>query len=90
MAWHCSGRNNAELIKNMHEHGILHVERVVQVSAVLFAILFVRVTNAKVTLLHDLLVLAPPVLQAMTKVDRVNYVVNTSCAYEDSPQLRLT
>lgn len=73
MAWRCSGETNAQLIANMARNGIFASQRVADVRRV-----------SRLPPIHS----DSPRAQAMTKVDRANYVLahGKRDAYRDSPQ----
>ena len=77
MAWSCSGTTNAELISNLIRNKLINSDAVAAVRAPS------HLNYLKRLPLNDVLT-----LQAMTAVDRANYVPDTGKrhAYEDSPQ----
>ena len=76
MAWRSHGKTNVELISNMARNGIIEADRVINVSSM-------QVEHGQ-QMDPDL------PMQAMKKVDRANYVLDKSKAYDDRPQCAST
>jgi protein-L-isoaspartate(D-aspartate) O-methyltransferase len=79
MAWSCSGTSNVELISNLLRNRLINAETVAAVRAHPHI-------NRPECLSLTLTFLSRYALQAMTTVDRANYVLDKRHAYEDSPQ----